>query len=101
MGNLTHGNLAKGLATEMRPLVEIRADADLVADMKARLAEEAWTSRRGIWVEAREGTIALIGVVNSDQEKAALARVAGEIKGCKGIENHLLVRSKRRDYGVV
>ena len=100
MGTVTRGYFTKLLVAEKRPRAEIRADADLVADMKVRLAQKAWVSRRGIWVEAREGKIALIGVVNSEHEKAALARMAQEIEGCKGIENHLLVRSKRRDYGV-
>jgi osmotically-inducible protein OsmY len=100
MGNVTRGYLTKILVPEKRARAEIRVDADLVADMQARLADVAWVSHRGIWVEARQGTIALIGVVNSEREKAALTRMALEIAGCQGIENHLLVRSKRRDYGV-
>lgn len=100
MGSGTRSDPTKVLATGRRIRIEIRADADLVSDMKARLAREAWVSRRGIWVEAREGAIALIGVVNSQQEKTALARMARDIAGCQGVENHLLVRSKQRDYGV-
>lgn len=100
MGSVTRGDPAKVLATEARAAVEIRADADLMAEMKARLAQEAWVSNRGIWVDARDGTIALVGVVNTEEEKAALATMAREIAGCKGVENHLLVKSKLRDYGV-
>jgi osmotically-inducible protein OsmY len=44
--------------------------------------------------------IALVGVVNSETEKAGLAAMAREIDGCRGVENHLLVRSKKRDFGV-
>ncbi len=101
MESVTRGDPAKVLATEARPAVEIRADADLMAEMKARLAQETWVSNRGIWVDARDGTIALVGVVNSEEEKAALATMARGVDGCKGIENHLLVKSKWRDYGVV
>jgi osmotically-inducible protein OsmY len=68
--------------------------------MKARLALEAWVCNRGIWIDARDGIIALVGVVNSGAERATLARMAEAIDGCKGIENHLLVKSKWRDYGV-
>ncbi|MFI5339735.1 MAG: BON domain-containing protein [Candidatus Methylomirabilales bacterium] len=100
MGSVTPGDSAKLLATEARAAVEIRADADLMAEMKARLAQETWVSNRGIWVDARDGTIALVGVVNSEEEKAALAAMARGIDGCKGIENHLLVKSKWRDYGI-
>jgi osmotically-inducible protein OsmY len=100
MGSVSRGDLAKGPATETRPAAEIRADADILAEMKARLAQEAWVCNRGIWIDARDGTIALVGVVNSEKEKTALAMMAWAIDGCKGIENHLLVKSKLRDYGV-
>jgi osmotically-inducible protein OsmY len=101
MGSVSRNALAKGPATDTRPAPEIRADADILAEMKARLAGEAWACNRGIWIDARDGIIALVGVVNSGAERAALARMAEAIDGCKGIENHLLVKSKRRDYGVV
>jgi osmotically-inducible protein OsmY len=100
MGSVTRVDLAKALAIETMSAPEARADADLVAEMKARLAQEGWVSNRGIWVDARDGTIALVGVVNTEEEKAALATMAREIAGCKGVENHLLVKSKLRDYGV-
>lgn len=100
MGSASRGDHAKAQETETRAAVEIRADADLMVEMKARLAQEAWVSNRGIWVDARDGTIALVGVVNSEEEKAALATMARGIDGCRGVENHLLVKSKLRDYGV-
>ena len=100
MGSVTRGDPAEALGTEAE-VVEIRADAELMAEMKARLAQESWVSNRGIWVDARDGTIALVGVVNSEEEKAALAAMARGIDGCRGVENHLLVKSKWRDYGVV
>ena len=100
MGSASRSDLAEAQATETRPAAEIRADIDLIAELKARLAREAWTSNRGIWVDARDGTIALVGVVNSEAEKVALARMAWAIKGCKAVVNHLLVKSKWRDYGI-
>jgi len=100
MGSLSRRDLVKVPATETRPVAEIRADTDLIAEMKACLAQEAWVPNRGIWVDARDGIIALVGVVNSKEEKAALATMARGIDGCRGVENHLLVRSKWRDYGI-
>jgi osmotically-inducible protein OsmY len=100
MGSADRGETAEGLAIETMPAPENRTDADIIADMKVRLAREAWVSNRGIWVDARDGTIALVGVVNSETEKAALGAMAREIDGCRGVENHLLVKSKWRDYGV-
>jgi osmotically-inducible protein OsmY len=94
------GGLVKVPATETRPEAEIRSDADILAEMKARLAQEAWVANRGLWIDARDGTIALVGVVNSEEEKAALGAMAQAIDGCRGVENHLLVKSKRRDYGI-
>jgi osmotically-inducible protein OsmY len=100
MGSVTRVDLAKAKETETRPAAEMRADADLIAEMKTRLGQEAWVCNRGIWVDARDGTIALVGVVNSEEEKAILARIARGVEGCMGVENHLLVKSKLRDYGV-
>jgi osmotically-inducible protein OsmY len=99
MGSASHADLTDGPATETS-LAGMRTDADLVAEMKTRLTREAWLSNRGIWVDARDGTIALVGVVDSEAEKAALATMARGIDGCTGIENHLLVRSRCRDYGI-
>jgi osmotically-inducible protein OsmY len=100
MEDASHDGLAKTPAAQTWPTPEFCSDADLVAEMKARLAQETWSSNRGIWVDARDGTIALVGVVNSEDEKAALATIARGIDGCRGVENHLLVKSKWRDYGI-
>ena len=97
---MTQSDLIRSQATETKSAVENRADAELIAEMKARLTRETWVSNRGIWVDARHGTISLVGVVNSETEKAVLATMAREIDGCKEVENHLLVKSKSRDYGI-
>ena len=99
-GSTTRDSPSQELAMGTRPAPGNRADADIIAELRARLAREAWTGNRGIRIDVREGTISLVGVVNSETEKAALATMAREVEGCKGIENHLLVKSKSRDYGV-
>jgi len=100
MGIVIRGGITKGLVTETMPAPKIRTDADIIAELRARLSREAWVADRGIWVDARDGTIALVGVVNNEGERVALATMAREIDGCTGVENHLLVKSARRDYGV-
>ena len=100
MGTMAQSDFVKGQATETKPAVENCADAELMAEMKARLTREVWASNRGIWVDARDGIISLVGVVNSETEKAVLAAMAREIDGCKEVENHLLVKTKWRDYGI-
>jgi len=99
MGSVIRGVFAKGPMPESRPAPEARTDADIIAVFRARLSREARVFDRGIWIDVQDGTIALVGVVNSEGEKAALATMAREIDGCKGVENHLLVRAVRRDYG--
>ena len=100
MEGVSGAESAQAVAPETKLSAETPADPDLVAAMKARLAHEAWASNRGIWFDARDGTIALVGVVNSEEEKAALATMARGVDGCKGVENHLLVKSRVRDYGI-
>ena len=93
MGSVSRGDLAKVPATETRPAAEIRADADLIAEMKARLAQEAWVSNRGIWIAAKNGVITLFGMIDTEEEKTALGVMAQTIAGCKGVENNLFPRS--------
>ena len=42
--------------------------------------------------------IALTGLVESAEERAALSTMARAVAGCKGVENHLLVNSQLRAY---
>lgn len=71
MGSVSRGDLAKAQETETRPAAEIRADSDLIAEMKARLAQEAWVSNRGIWTSAKHGVISLFGMIGNEEEKTA------------------------------
>lgn len=93
MGSVTRVDPAKVLATEARPAAEIRADADLMAEMKARLAQEAWVSNRSIWITAKNGVITLYGLIDNEEEKTALGVMAQTIPGCKGVENNLFPKS--------
>ena len=92
MGSVIRGDFTKGPVTETRPAPEIRTDADIIAEFRARLSREAWVAGRGIWVDVQDGIIALVGVVNSEGEKAALATMAWEIDRCKGVESNLVPR---------
>jgi CBS domain-containing protein len=92
VGILSRGDLIKALATappSRAPLF----DAELVREMKARLAREPWVSRI-IVVEAKDGVISLWGLVNGSAERAACETMARAIEGCKGVENQLAIRSE-------
>jgi osmotically-inducible protein OsmY len=69
MGSVSCGDLAKVLATETRPAAEIRADADILAEMKALLGRKARVSNRGIWTSAEHGAISLFGMIGNEEEK--------------------------------
>jgi CBS domain-containing protein len=69
-----------------------RSDAELVAEMQDRMAQEAWVSKPNPTVEARDGILGLWGLVDSGTEKAALATMARSIPGCKGITDRLIAR---------
>jgi CBS domain-containing protein len=70
---------------------EVPTDEGLVAEMQTRLVSEAWwVSHRGIQVTAEHGVLILNGLVNTDEERAALGTMARTIAGCRGVENHLV-----------
>jgi osmotically-inducible protein OsmY len=71
----------------------VRTDADLIAEMKARLGTEDWIPRHGFWIEARNGVISLYGLVDAEDQRAALGVMAHSIDGCVGVENSLVTRS--------
>jgi CBS domain-containing protein len=70
-----------------QPEASARTDAELVAEMKTRLAEEPWVSNRGLWVEARGGVLFLAGLVENDEERTGLDIMARSIPGCAGVDN--------------
>jgi CBS-domain-containing membrane protein len=65
------------------------SDAELVAEMQARIAREDWITHRPA-VHASNGVLALWGVVGGHAEKAALIAMARAIPGCRGIDDHLV-----------
>jgi CBS domain-containing protein len=83
-----------------QPQASLRTDAQLVAEMEARLAREPWVSRGGLHVEAREAVLSVTGCVDSGEERTALEVMAATIPGCQGVEMRVLVRETLRSRGV-
>jgi CBS domain-containing protein len=100
VGLVSRGDLIKALAAT--PPAQIsRSDAQLVAEMRARVAREAWTTTSGLVIQARDGVLELWGLVDTEAEKSALETMARAIDGCRGVENHLVTRGAMRyHYGV-
>jgi len=55
------------------------------------MEREPWVSAVGPVVNAKDGVIELFGLVRTESEKSALETMARAIKGCRGVENQLVV----------
>jgi len=88
VGIVSRGDLIKAVAMAI-PRGIARSDADLITEMRARMAREPWIAAFGVAVEARDGVISLWGLANSDAERTALTTMAGSIEGCRGVESHI------------
>lgn len=60
--------------------------------MRSRMAAEPWVPG-GVLAQAHRGVIDLWGLVSTETERAALETMARSMPGCRGVENHLAVRS--------
>jgi CBS domain-containing protein len=74
----------------------VQTDAELVAEMKARLHQEPWVSNRGLWIQAANGVLFLSGLVADEEEQRALETMARSIPGCVGAENHTFPKTALR-----
>jgi len=93
VGIVTRGDLIKALATAPRPGRDV-SDAGLQAQMTARMAHERWTSSCNVVIDAHDGVISLLGVVDSETKKSALETMARTIEGCRSVDNQLMIRSR-------
>ena len=93
VGIVSRGDLVKALAAAPGAAAAL-SDAELVLAMKDRMDREAWISNRGILVEARNGTLTLWGMVESDAERAALETMARALPGCRAVDNQTIIRSR-------
>jgi CBS-domain-containing membrane protein len=91
VGVVGRRHLVARLSTVPAPAIR-RSDAELVAEMQDRMAQEAWISKPYPTVEACNGVVALWGLVGGDAEKAALETMARSIPGCKAVTNRLIAR---------
>ncbi len=93
VGIVSRADLIKALAAAPARAEVASSDVRLEKEMKTRLAHEPWVSG-GVAVEAREGILSLWGFVETEAERAALETMARSIEGSRGVENHLVSRSK-------
>ena len=94
VGIVSRGDLVKALAAATPAEPGSRSDAQLVEEMRARLARERWVASRGIVVQAQDGVLTLLGLVESEAEKAAFETMARAIEGVQRVDSRLLVKTE-------
>lgn len=93
VGIVSRGDIVKALAAAPSRALTV-PDAELVSEMRVRMAREPWMDGYAVVVEARDGRLSLWGLVGGPEEKAALETMAQAIEGCRGVDNHLTLRSE-------
>jgi CBS domain-containing protein len=88
VGIVSRGDLVKAVAMAI-PQDIARSDAELITEMKVRMAREPWIVTFAVAVGAKDGVISLWGLANSDAERTALTTMARGIEGCRDVENHI------------
>jgi len=66
-------------------------DKTITTQIQAGLFDDSVLKMRDIHVESDKGVVTLTGNVNTELEKAAAERVAGQVEGVKSVVNQLLV----------
>ena len=92
VGIVSRGDLVKALAAVPREGVR-RSDLELKAAMRTRMAAERWTSPCDLFIDAHDGVITLMGMVNTEAEKSAFETMARTIEGCRSVDNRLVIRA--------
>jgi CBS domain-containing protein len=95
VGLLTRAEVLEHLSWPTTTAPGTVTDAELEQSMRTGIERDLWISRHRVQVEARHGTLRLTGVVASPAERAALMAMARAVPGCAGVENRLLVFSRR------
>jgi CBS domain-containing protein len=93
VGIVSRGDLIKALAEAPAAGLPLSA-AELVAEMKARVAAEPWAPGHALVVQARDGVLLLWGLVDNEAQKTALETMARSIPGARGLESQVMVRTE-------
>lgn len=71
------------------------ANEALVGAIQRRLAEDDRISAMAIDVNCCEGYVCLIGVVDTEEQKALAEELVAGMVGVRGVRNHIELRSPR------
>jgi len=73
---------------------EVVDDASITTQVKAKLLEDDVTRGLAVSVQTFEGTVTLIGAVDTRQQIDRAVRIAGSVKGVKRVDNRLKLKEK-------
>jgi len=75
-----------------RSSTQLAADTALTADVKAKLLTDAGLKPLSISVATYLGQVTLAGYVNNAAQRELAGKLAGGVKGVKGVRNDLTVK---------
>lgn len=90
VGIVSRADVIKALAAAP-PAAPARTDAELEAEMRARIADEPWAHASSLVVRASGGVLSVWGTVTSQAERSALTTMARAIEGSQGVDNNVVV----------
>jgi hyperosmotically inducible protein len=67
-------------------------DATITTEIKAKLLGDSLTKGFAVSVQTFEGTVTLIGSVDTEQQKAKAAEIAGTVRGVKKVNNLVTIK---------
>jgi CBS domain-containing protein len=86
------------LLLDTKPATCGRGDGELLVDLGARLAHEPWISTRGLRIEVHGKVVSLYGLVDEEAERRTIELMARTLDGVRGVDSHLIVRSRLPGY---
>jgi|SRR5262250_1912966 len=95
-GRCRHALVATALALVLGgcATVDPREDTRIEAEVKAQLVAEKSANLTQVGVLSSEGAVYLTGVVDSEEQRARAATVAGTVRGVRRVVNDLNVRAR-------
>lgn len=72
------------------------SDAQVASAVRARMVYNKESKGLKVGVDVVNGKVVLHGVVNSEEQKTRLAKIAANTKGVDSVDNQLVVRQKER-----
>ncbi len=71
---------------------EVVDDATITTEVKAKLLADSITKGMAVSVQTFEGTVTLIGAVDTEQQKTRATEIARSAKGVKKVNNQVTIK---------